>query len=780
MVRPRKDSAAGDRVRGHRFVDELGRIMAPGAICLALLLAACGGGAAPVVQNPNPALQPPSPGPLPPQFDTTEFRRNWGVGALGALAAYDDGLSGEGVTVAVVDSGVDTDHFDLDANIDPRSTNIETGNAADRDDVDGHGTFVAGIIAAERNGIDMHGVAFGANILSLRTDESGTCPDDCEFFDHVIADAIDFAIDAGVRLINLSLGSEEPVTGRLTEAMRAATQAGAIIVVSAGNESAAAFINGIARVAADAGVNGQIIVAGAMNEMDVLADFSNFAGTELEDFFLAAPGVEVITTGLDDSLFVVSGTSFAAPHVTGAIALLLEKFPNLTASEIIDILYTSADDLGEVGVDAVFGRGKINLAAALQPIGPASLPMGASVVDGSMDAAASGMSLGSAFGDALTSAGLLTESIILDSFGRAFVFDLRKLIARPRAGPDLAARALVMARRHSFASALAAGQQIDFSFTGEGGMAGSGKRGEGGGWFDVLRPQPRNLSFAYTALLGRDLEFSVSGGGAGFPGLLDRRGQGPAGSLLSRGALTSPFADVLGEKAGVAVKYHLGARTEARFATSWGGGHGAPGAIGHRLEVNSDLKSGVRWGIALGTIAERDGFLGATARGAFAAIGTATTRFVGLSASLPVAAKWRLFGHLTRGLTRVDGDGGGLIRDFSAIRTGSFAVGAIASGLFAERDWLAATLSQPLRVAAASAVFDIPVGRDFDSDAILRRVERIDLEPSGRELDLELAYRVAASGGVSLEANLLYQIDPGHAAGAQDALSLFLALRTSF
>ncbi|MFQ5534623.1 MAG: S8 family serine peptidase, partial [Sphingomonadales bacterium] len=114
------------------------------------------------------------------------------MNGINALPAYDDGLSGQGVTVAVVDTGIDIDNIDLIANIDARSTNIATGNFTDRNDIDGHGTEVAGIIAAMRNSVGTHGVAFNASILSLRTDDPGSCADECEFFDHVIADAVDF------------------------------------------------------------------------------------------------------------------------------------------------------------------------------------------------------------------------------------------------------------------------------------------------------------------------------------------------------------------------------------------------------------------------------------------------------------------------------------------------------------------------------------------------------------------------------------------------------------
>src|SRR5690606_10256286 len=144
---------------------------------------------------------------------------------------------------------------------------------ADDADADGHGTAVAGIIAAEKNNSGMHGVAFNASLLAINATEPGTCPGDCEFAQHDLATALDYVVTQGAKVINLSLGGSAPGFF-LSQAMERAVEAGAIIVISAGNESEAEPSE-FAQVAGAAWAQGRIIIVGATDEANALADFSN-------------------------------------------------------------------------------------------------------------------------------------------------------------------------------------------------------------------------------------------------------------------------------------------------------------------------------------------------------------------------------------------------------------------------------------------------------------------------------------------------------------------------
>src|SRR6185503_19300873 len=103
-----------------------------------------------------------------------------------------------------------------------------------------------------------------------------------------------------------------------------------------------------------------------------IADFSDKAGTG-KNFYLMAVGVDDRAPDEQGTQYLWSGTSFSAPTISGAVALMAQSFPNLTGKQIVDILFKSADDLGAPGVDTVFGHGRLNIATAFQPIGATSM-----------------------------------------------------------------------------------------------------------------------------------------------------------------------------------------------------------------------------------------------------------------------------------------------------------------------------------------------------------------------------------------------------------------------
>ncbi|KAK0349539.1 hypothetical protein LTR94_032705, partial [Friedmanniomyces endolithicus] len=144
--------------------------------------------------------------------------------------------------------------------------------------------------------------------------------------------------------------------------------------------------------------------------------FSNKAGVS-QGAYLTAPGVDVIVGCEGDGCWRVNGTSFASPAVAGALALLLEAFPNLTGREAVDILLRTGADLGDAGTDVTFGRGALDIARAFQPVGATASPMaaGASV----NIAVAPGAHVGGPFGDAMGRTGALS-TIAYDEYERLF------------------------------------------------------------------------------------------------------------------------------------------------------------------------------------------------------------------------------------------------------------------------------------------------------------------------------------------------------------------------
>ncbi len=401
-------------------------------ILTSLLLSACGGGGGgggpgdgitTTAPPPPPPPPPPPSNPTPPSTTSSEYRRNWGLAGINADTAFNYPATGAGIIVAVIDTGIDSSQADLQGRISANSIDINSSRHT-LDGPEAHGTYVAGVIASNFNGMGTIGVAYEATVLAIRAD-NGTAtdcpdPDGCQFFDSDLVKAIDYAISHGARIINLSLGGDEPDGAAFEAALGRARDAGVVVVASAGNDSAASP-NWPARYAVDARFAGYVIAAGASSENGSLASFTNLAGVAANGY-IVAPGEDIITTCDGTSCWQVSGTSFSAPHVAGALALLLQAFPNLSGADAVDIVLRSAADRGVTGTDSTWGRGMLDLARAFSPIGALSVPGGEGAVE-ITEGDGFGAATGLAFGDALRVSGALA-TIGRDEYQRLYRVDL--------------------------------------------------------------------------------------------------------------------------------------------------------------------------------------------------------------------------------------------------------------------------------------------------------------------------------------------------------------------
>jgi len=270
----------------------------------------------------------------------------WGVDRIDAEKAHTLNFTGEGVKVAIIDTGIDYTHPDLAANYAGGYNFIKTLKTPMDDN--GHGTHVAGIIAAGDNDTGVVGVAPDAELYALKAlgrTGSGYISD--------VNEAIDWAIDNNMDVISMSLGSSYNSTSQHA-LCDAAYEKGIVIVASAGNDYGGA-------VSYPAAYD-SVIAVSATNYTDGIAYFSS-TGPEVE---LAAPGVHVNSTYLGGTYTTLSGTSMAAPHVSGVVALLLGANSTMSPSEIREILANTSIDLGPEGKDNYFGYGLLDAATALE------------------------------------------------------------------------------------------------------------------------------------------------------------------------------------------------------------------------------------------------------------------------------------------------------------------------------------------------------------------------------------------------------------------------------
>jgi subtilisin family serine protease len=256
------------------------------------------------------------------------------------------------VIIAVIDSGINAEHPEFAGRLVPGYDFVNKDPVPE--DTSGHGTHIAGIIAAALdNGEGMAGVCPSCRLMPIKVlnDEN------LSSWSRVV-EGIHFAIDHGAQIINISVGSIIP-SETLAVAVERAVENGVIVIASAGNYSSDVLYY-------PAALDG-VIAVGATTRKGELWSRSDY-GSYVD---LVAPGEAIYSTYHDlDNLYqgytYMSGTSMAAPFVSGVAGLLLSVAPKLKAGDIAEALILGAVDLGEPGKDAVFANGRVNAMRSLK------------------------------------------------------------------------------------------------------------------------------------------------------------------------------------------------------------------------------------------------------------------------------------------------------------------------------------------------------------------------------------------------------------------------------
>ncbi len=292
-----------------------------------------------------------------PAARSLEYRLSWGLGAINADAAYRAGTTGQGVLVALIDTGTGFAGRDLIRNLAPASTDLV--RRADGSTMGRHGTQVGGLLASGLDGRGTLGVAYGAKLLSIRADIEGSCASLCAVRGEDLGRAIDYALGQGARIIAVPLVGGKPLPS-VEPALRRAAEAGAVIVAAAGNDGGAEP-SWPARYAADPAFRQSIIVAGASDFDGRFAAWSNRAGST-HSRFVVAPGENVLTDCDRRYCHLVSGTSYSVAFAAGALALLMEQRPELSAREAATLLLERGTTMAGVGSGPhEAGRGRLDL-----------------------------------------------------------------------------------------------------------------------------------------------------------------------------------------------------------------------------------------------------------------------------------------------------------------------------------------------------------------------------------------------------------------------------------
>ncbi|HEX6603980.1 MAG TPA: S8 family serine peptidase, partial [Sphingomicrobium sp.] len=499
--------------------------------------------------------------------------------------------------------------------------------------------------------------------------------------------------------------------------------------------------------------------------INVISDFSNRAGSGA-DYYLMALGYHDRAPNIKTGGYALwSGTSFSAPTITGAVALLAQAFPNLKGADIVSILFQSADDLGAPGTDAIYGHGRLNLARAFQPIGATSMADSQQPVSTSYNGGLPG-----AAGDAGAQGSL--GAVILDGYSRAFVLNLARTL---REAPKDRPLTRALQTDVQVASAAAGPVSVAMTVSQRHGLRGFELERLGIGPEDARRA--RLVAGSAVARLGD--KTAVAFGFAEGAKAMERRLNGAeAGAFLIA-------RDVVGEP-GFAAKRNGSMAFRQEFAGTGITFSGETGSVWQDQDdrtnafgspyrwanVALDRRFGSSWVSAgIGRLEEKQTLLGGRMGNALGG-GGSKTLFLDVEGRHDFGNGWSAALTARHGWT-----------DFAAgkFQTSAYGFDLTKSALFSDNDKLGLRLSQPLRVESGGFAMLLPTAYDYATLTATTSLSRFSLTPSGRELDAELSYGSSILDGNGwIGGNLFARRQPGHIADEKNDIGAAVRLALTF
>jgi hypothetical protein len=515
---------------------------------------------------------------------------------------------------------------------------------------------------------------------------------------------------------------------------------------------------------------GSVIIAGATNNAGGdLASFSHRAGSGA-DFYLAAVGEGLKVYDRNGNLLSGAlGTSLSAPAIAGAVALLAQAFPNLTGQQIVNLLLTTATDMGASGTDNIYGRGKLNLANAFAPQGTMSLAGSTAPVSLTSNGV-----LSAAMGDAT---GHLEGAVFLDSYARAYVSDLGRTLSR--AARDAPLQAALDGRYSTNSAAL-------------GPLAVSITTGR-----DPLGPaearlQPMELSveqertaraMAATAVARLSPRTAIALGLSESGRTLQQRLSGQPGNafLVAR----DPTADNgfhARAGSGIGIRHDFGplaftmTSESGEVYDSYAARRSRRSAYRATALIADRQLGRIRFSFGGSRLDEEATILGGRFSSAFSSAGS-TSWFADGAASLDFGGGWGAYAGYRHGWTSIRGNGALVLG--GRLSTNAFALDLTKRGALARSDKIALRIMQPLRVRSGGLDIDLPAGYDYASGQVSYQHRFLNLAPTGRELDYELSYGMPLWGG-NMAANAFVRTDPGHIESMKDDIGGALRFTLGF
>ncbi|MDA9982968.1 S8 family serine peptidase [Gammaproteobacteria bacterium] len=636
--------------------------------------------------------------------------------------------------VAVIDSG---------SNL-PGITGIDFvrgDNVPNDESKNQHGTTISRIISTSKPVGD---------IIALKVVDSSF-----SFNQSISEAALAAAVDMpDVRVVDMS--NRNPIS---LGALQAAADGGRVLVINAGNR-ARARPDGIAEFAPL--LNGNAIIVGAVDPDGSIASYSNRAG-DLAEYYMVAPGF----TQFNET----QGTSFAKPHVSGLAALLLWTFPNLSPSDAVQIILETADDLGEPGIDAVYGNGLINVQKALDPAeGEMVIPSGGDGGGSSagvliLGAAAVGVGVA-----VLTKRKPLETTLVLDKYERAYTMDLTKIT---KVQPSHSSLGSVLKSLNVLEKTHVISQSADKT-----------------AFLRVTEPTLENsTSYNPTSWLNDDPGFTPepslslyqnSANGSGYSFHINSTLTNELGALgltstpedqisfLSNKIFSSPYMGYSNQGVASQMTHALTDGTSIRFGLSRMDDETRYGLRSDAAVFElSHKKERLSVSASFGHLTEYGSMFGGSTNSPYG-VDDAKTYSFGFSGSYQITESMRVIGNYSHGFSNVDAADNTLLSNFSDLQSDSWAMGLVFDNIFRGRDRVGFALSQPLKVT--QGYVDLTVPHSISTDNVVSsNSERVDLGSGGRELAVESFYRMWVGKRARFTTYLMHQRNPSNLSDAASA-----------
>jgi hypothetical protein len=655
-------------------------------------------------------------------YETKEIKTVLTAG--GVTGAWSRGITGSGVTIAIVDQGFDLTQKDfVFADGTSKIAGFKNFYPSQSKDWGYHGTMMAGIAAGSRNSSGTVGVAPDAMLLLAQVSEGGLAG---TINRNALAQAIDWASAAGATVINLSLGSTYDTNFQKTltrnsdgtwkapanygsmygqtslNSYKVGTDRGSIIVAAAGNQGLAyaQFPGAFATQIDSTGklvLGGRMLMVGATDPTGrVIAPFSNRAGHictnyagavcadpyQVKDFFVVAPGMAVYGSVANQQGFKdaagntntsgsigITGTSPAAAYVSGGIALMKQAWPQLRPEQLVALVLNTAKDLGAKGVDEVYGHGLVDFDAATRPMGALVLAnntrlSGSGPEGKTLQLQGTGVVTAGAVN--LSTSSVLQNAQAVDDIGRNYSVDLTRTVSHSNA--------------------------LSYQY--------------GTPWMAMAGANYKQVA----ATVGKDAVLTI---------------------MSSDGGAASQY--------------------------EW------------------QHRSGTRLKFETGVLQEKSGFLGTQGSGALA-FGGSNTVWTGMAFDQQISGNTALIGNYSVGVTRTSNVADSMVQLSSSVVADSWKLGVAHSNILFEgrtHDTLSFAVSSPVAVRKGSATVTGVTGYSYtdNSDGTtdanpVTQSERVSLSPQARAMDLVLGYTVAVQNTTSLGVNFVRQFNAGGSAGA--------------